>query len=206
MSSNPWLRCNKLSKNHGYSSEIVSVESKQFIPLAEGGTKQIVYQGRSVAVEIPLNRGHICSVLSKGILSGLRAKENDRNYAFGRLVSSRVVSIVLLRRRDRKNIRCWCSISSDDWLTLLWPIKTCVISYFQTTPFKWPGLSGRHFFCVLLRFASGFMTVTTVVNFFFRCENVLWEAANFFALQYQKLTNQITSSIVDLQMEAKRSG
>lgn len=50
------------------------------------------------------------------------------------------------------------------------------------------------------------MTVTTVVNFFFRCENVLWEAANFFALQYQKLTNQITSSIVDLQMEAKRSG
>lgn len=42
--------------------------------------------------------------------------------------------------------------------------------------------------------------------FFFRCENVLWEAANFFAVQYQKLTNQITSSIVDLQMEAKRSG
>lgn len=129
MSSNPWLRCNKLSKNHGYSSEIVSVEREQFIPLAEGGTKQIVYQGRSVAVEIPLNRGHICYVLSKSILSGLRAKENHANYAFGRLVSSRVVSIVLLRRRDRKNIRCWCSISSDDWLSPMTNQNMCYIIF-----------------------------------------------------------------------------
>lgn len=65
----------------------VSDESKRFIPLAEKGTRQIV-QRWSVAVEIPLNRGHICSVLSKSILSGLRARENDANYAFRRLVSS----------------------------------------------------------------------------------------------------------------------
>lgn len=41
-----------------------------------------IAQGWSVAVEIPLNRGHICFVLSKSILSGLRVKENDANYAF----------------------------------------------------------------------------------------------------------------------------
>ena len=85
MSFNPWFRCTKVSKNHGYSSEIVSVESNEFIPLAEEGSKQIVYQGRSAAVDIPLNRGHICSVVSKSILSGLCAKENDANYVIAGL-------------------------------------------------------------------------------------------------------------------------
>ena len=54
---------------------------------AERGSKQIVYQGWSAAVEIPLNRGHICSVVSKSILSVLCAEENDANYVTARLVS-----------------------------------------------------------------------------------------------------------------------
>ena len=87
---NPWFRRNKLSKIIvTRSSEIVSVESKQFIPLADFRRNHTnCLPGWSVAVEIPLNRGHICSVLSKGILNGLRAKENDANYAVGRLSSS----------------------------------------------------------------------------------------------------------------------
>lgn len=105
-------------------------------------------------MEIPLNRGHICSVLSKGILNGLRVKENDANYAFGRLFLVSGVNRTL-RKQDRGwqtgNIwggyRCWCSISAADWPTLFWPIKTCVISDPHTTPFKWPGLSGCIFLC-----------------------------------------------------------
>jgi len=66
-----------------------------------------------------LNRGHICSVVSKGIVSGLNTKENDAKDAFGRLSSSCGVT---LRKQDRKNTggyQCGCSIAAADWLTLL---------------------------------------------------------------------------------------
>ena len=78
----------------------------------------MVCQSWSVSVDIPLNRGHICSVLSKGILSGLNTKENDAKDAFGRLSSSCGVT---LRKQDRKNrgIPGGCSIAATDWLTLL---------------------------------------------------------------------------------------
>lgn len=101
----------------------MSDESKHL--LAGKGPRQIVQSLRwSVAMEIPLNRGHICFVLSQSILRGIRAKENDANYAFRRLVSSCVECQSHYKQEISRGYRCGCCVGVYQRCWLAEPLMT----------------------------------------------------------------------------------
>lgn len=135
MNLNPY----KLSKNHGYSSEIASVESKF-------RSNRILYAKLG---QLPWTYLWIVDIFALSYQRALSVgstlkKTMQKMHLEGCL--PHVVSLFVNRTgRITGGYRCGCSIAAADWLTLLWPIKKCVISYFKTTPFKWPDPLGCHF-------------------------------------------------------------
>lgn len=152
-------------------------------------------------MEIPLNRRHVCSVLSQGILNGLCVGENDVNYGFTRWFPWCVVSFTSNTGRQPGG----CSVLSVLLIGSLCYVQSRDVLYELFTQDGLPLVPlSKHgsviFFCVL------FLGPMTFFRLFLMLKDTFANCWIFF-LTLPTSANQITwSNVVDLRIGAGSSG